>query len=398
MTTSASDRRVVLHLSGRDRPGITSAVTRILSSEGGRLIDIGQSVLHGYLALSAIADFAPGSDGLRQILFEVSRLGMKLEVLPFSEEGVTPTSMAAPFSLMLLGSLGDGRAVARTTKFLAEHQMNILELKTLQGNGALRGLEISAELPRGSKDSAEALFAIRGELLKLSGELGVDLAVQRDDIYRRNRRMVCMDVDSTFVQMEVIDELARLAGAGEKVAAITERAMRGEMDFKQALAERVSALKGLSFERAKSLLNSVPLTPGAEQLARTLKGLGYQVGLVSGGFDFFVDELKRRFDLDFAFANRLEVENGLLTGRVLGTVVDAERKAQLLRDMAQVYRCRLEQTVAIGDGANDMMMLQTAGLGIAFRAKPKLQSVADLSLNRSGLDGVLDLMGLSAGG
>jgi len=274
--------------------------------------------------------------------------------------------------------------------------MNILELKTLQGRGALRGLEISAEIPRGSADTAENLLALRGEILKLSSELGVDLAIQRDDVYRRNRRMVCMDVDSTFVQMEVIDELARLAGAGEKVAAITERAMRGEMDFKQALHERVLALKGLSFEKAKSLLQSVPLTPGAEDLARTLKNLGYQVGLVSGGFDFFVDELKRRFDLDFAFANRLEVENGLLTGRVLGTVVDAERKAQLLRDMCQVYRCRLEQTVAIGDGANDMLMLQTAGLGIAFRAKPKLQSVADLSLNRSGLDGVLDLMGLHA--
>lgn len=392
---SVSDRRVVLHLSGHDRPGITSTVTKILASEGGKLIDIGQSCLHGYLALSAIVEFTPGSDALRQILFAVGRLGMKLEVEPFADGKSSTFPSRPPLSLMLLGSLDDGKAVARTTSFLAEKQMNILELKTLPGVDGLRGLEITAEVPNGSIDSEESLRPLRGSLLQLGAELGVDLAVQRDDIYRRNRRMVCMDVDSTFVQMEVIDELARLAGAGEKVAAITERAMRGEMDFKGALHERVATLKGLSVEKARSLLESVPLTPGAEDLVRTLKSLGYHVGLVSGGFDFFVDELKRRFDMDFAFANRLETQDGKLTGRVLGTIVDAERKAQLLRDMAQVYRCRLEQTVAIGDGANDMLMLQTAGLGIAFRAKPKLQSVADLSLNRSGLDGVLDLMGLN---
>jgi len=174
--------------------------------------------------------------------------------------------------------------------------------------------------------------------------------------------------------------------------------MRGELDFRQALHERVASLKGLPFEKAKGLLEKVPLTPGAETLVRTLKDLGFHVGLVSGGFDFFVDELKRRFGLDFAFANQLEVRDGLLTGKVSGSIVDAERKAQLLRDMAQVYRCRLEQTVAIGDGANDRLMLQEAGLGIAFHAKPKLQEVAHASFNRNWLDSVLYLMGLHHAG
>jgi phosphoserine phosphatase len=245
-----------------------------------------------------------------------------------------------------------------------------------------------------SKFTENELGAIRRQILELAQDLKIDIAVQKDDIYRRNKRVICMDVDSTFIQMEVIDELARMAGCYDKVAAITERAMRGELDFKAALKERVALLKGLPFEKAQKLLQDVPLTPGAPELVRTLKSLGFRVGLVSGGFDFFVDELKRRFSLDFAFANQLEVKDGVLTGQVTGQVVDAERKAQILRDMSQIYKCRLEQTVAVGDGANDMLMLQTAGLGIAFFAKPKLQEIADLSLNRAQLDAVLLLMGL----
>jgi phosphoserine phosphatase len=205
-----------------------------------------------------------------------------------------------------------------------------------------------------------------------------------------------MDVDSTFVKGEFIDELADLAGCKPQVAEITERAMRGELDFKQALAERVKLLEGLSLERAMTLLDRIELTPGADRLVRALRGLGFRIGLVSGGFTVFVDELKRRYGLDFAFANELEIQDGKLSGRVRGTIVDGERKAQVLKDMAQVYNCRLEQTVAIGDGANDVLMLQTAGLGIAFRAKPKLQEVADMSLNHhERLDTLLYLMGMN---
>jgi phosphoserine phosphatase len=225
-------------------------------------------------------------------------------------------------------------------------------------------------------------------------QLGVDLAVQKDDIFRRTKRLVCMDVDSTFVKGEFIDELAELVGVKEQVAAITARAMRGEIDFKGALTERVKLLEGLPFERAQSLIDRFELTPGADLWVKKLQSLGFKIGLVSGGFTFFVDVLKQRFGLDFAFANELEVEGGKLTGRVRGAIVDSERKAQVLKDMAQVYSCRLEQSVAIGDGANDILMLQTAGLGIAFRAKPKLQEVASFSLNHNErLDTLLYLMG-----
>jgi phosphoserine phosphatase len=206
-----------------------------------------------------------------------------------------------------------------------------------------------------------------------------------------------MDVDSTFVRGEFIDELAELAGCKEKVSEITARAMRGELDFKQALAERVKLLEGLPLDRAMTLLDKIELTPGADRFVQALRSLGFRIGLVSGGFSVFVDELKKRYGLDFAFANELEISGGKLTGRVRGTVVDGERKAQILKDMAQVYNCRLEQTVAIGDGANDVFMLQTAGLGIAFRAKPKLQAVADMSLNHNErLDTLIYLMGFNA--
>ena len=241
------------------------------------------------------------------------------------------------------------------------------------------------------------MTGLRGELLTKGMELSVDLAVQRDDIFRRNKRLVCMDVDSTFVKGEFIDELAALVGVKDEVADITARAMRGELDFKQALGERVGLLEGLTLQRAIDLCERFELTPGADDFVRTLKHLGFKVGLVSGGFDFFVNRLKDRFGLDFAFANELDVVDGVLTGKVRGTIVDSERKAQVLKDMAQVYNCRLEQTVAVGDGANDMLMLQTAGLGIAFRAKPKLQEVADMSLNHhERLDTLLYLMGFSA--
>ena len=296
----------------------------------------------------------------------------------------------------MLGSLGDGVATAAITRYMANKGMNIREIRSLS-TGELTGLELIADLPRNRDFSREELMALRGELLTKGMELSVDLAVQRDDIFRRNKRLVCMDVDSTFVKGEFIDELAALVGVKEQVAEITARAMRGELDFKQALAERVRLLEGLPMERALSLCDRFELTPGANDFVRTLKHLGFRVGLVSGGFDFFVNRLKDRFGLDFAFANELEVVEGKLTGRVQGTIVDSERKSQVLKDMAQVYTCRLEQTVAVGDGANDMLMLQTAGLGIAFRAKPKLQEVADMSLNHNErLDTLLYLMGFSA--
>ena len=243
----------------------------------------------------------------------------------------------------------------------------------------------------------EDLQTVRRELLLKCESLQVDVAVQRDDVYRTSKRLLCMDVDSTFVKGEFIDELAEMCGVKEQVAQITARAMRGELDFEQALRERVKLLKGLPMSRALELCERFELTPGADELVRTAQRLGMRVGLVSGGFDFFVGRLKTQFGLDFAFANELGVEEGRLTGEVVGTVVDSRRKAQILKDMAHVFGIRLEQTIAAGDGANDILMLQAAGLGIAYQAKPRLVEVAGTRFSQNDrLDTLFYLMGFDA--
>jgi phosphoserine phosphatase len=387
--------RIVLHIAGADRPGVTARLTEIIAEESAGLVDIGQSVLHGYLMLSAIVDIPTTSNAFRKILFAAADLGLRLEVSPYRTEAGGSFSDST-LAVTVLGPLGDGRAPANITRFMAERGMNIREIRSLSDE-ELSGLELIVDLPLGKRPASADLAELRGRLLALGMQLGVDLAVQKDDIFRKSKRLVCMDVDSTFVQGELIDELAGLAGAKDKVAAITARAMRGELDFQKALAERVKLLEGLPFEQAKALADRSVLTPGADRFVRILQGLGYRIGLVSGGFTFFVDDLKQRYGLDFAFSNELEVADGKLTGRVRGAIVDGERKAQVLRDMAQAYHLRLGQTVAVGDGANDVLMLQSAGLGIAFRAKPKLQEVADMSLNHhERLDTLLYLMGYNA--
>lgn len=397
MTMTAHADLIVLHIAGADRPGVTARLMKIIAEENAELVDIGQSVLHGYLMLSAIVNIPSNSRALRRILFEASEMGLRFDVTPFAPANAEVRASEAPaLCVTVLGPLADGAAAARITGFMAERSMNIREIRSLSER-ELNGLELIADLAPGRDALDLDLPALRGAFLRMGGELGVDLAVQKDDMFRRTKRLVCMDVDSTFVKGEFIDELAELAGCKEQVSEITARAMRGELDFKQALAERVKLLEGLPLERAMTLLDKIELTPGADRFVHALRSLGFRIGLVSGGFTVFVDELKRRYSLDFAFANELEIQNGKLTGRVRGTVVDGERKAQVLKDMAQVYNCRLEQTVAIGDGANDILMLQAAGLGIAFRAKPKLQEVAAMSLNHhERLDTLIHLMGLNA--
>ncbi|HYP77144.1 MAG TPA: phosphoserine phosphatase SerB [Polyangiaceae bacterium] len=397
MTTTQHPDRVVLHIAGSDRPGVTARLVQVIAEdESAQLINIGQSVLHGYLMLSAIVDIPRDSFALRKLLFAATDMGLRFEATPVRQSAGDAGGDVNSLNLIVLGPLGDGVATAAITSFLATRAMNIREIRALSEQ-ELNGLELIVDLTAGTALSESGLSELRGQLLRLGMEHGVDLAVQRDDMFRRSKRLVCMDVDSTFVKGEFIDDLAELAGCKDQVAGITARAMRGELDFKQALAERVKLLEGLSFERARSLIGRFELTPGADRFVKILHKFGFRVGLVSGGFTFFVDELKARFGLDFAFANELEVADGKLTGKVLGEIVDGQRKARVLREMAQTYACPLEQTVAIGDGANDIFMLQTAGLGIAFRAKPKLQEVADMSLNHhERLDTLLYLMGFNA--
>ncbi|MCA9671629.1 MAG: phosphoserine phosphatase SerB [Myxococcales bacterium] len=395
MTTENHSDRIVLNIAGADRPGVTARLTQIIAEEKAQLVTIGQSVLHGYLMLSAIIDIPAESRALSRLLFAVSELGLRLDVTTYRPEHAQKHHDNPVLTVTMLGELATGRCIADVTSFLAQRDMNILDIRSLTDE-RLAGLELFVELPGGSEMKDAALAELRGEILGLGRTLGVDIAVQKDDIFRRNKRLVCMDVDSTFMRGELIDELADLCGVRDRVAAITERAMRGELLFEDALRERVRLLEGLEVQRALELAASIETTPGADRFATTLKSLGFRVGLVSGGFDFFVDKLKERFGLDFAFANELEVENGRFTGRVQGTIVTPERKGQILRDMTKIYKFRLEQSIAIGDGANDMLMLQTAGLGIAYRGKPKLQAVADMSLNHNvELDTLLFLMGFT---
>jgi phosphoserine phosphatase len=397
MTPSEHPDRIVLHVGGADRPGVTARLMKIVAEENAELVDIGQSVLHGYLMLSAIVHIPQNSRALRRILFEANDLGLRFDVTPFRASTVRYVpGRQEGLCVTVLGPLADGNAAAEITGFMASQSMNIREIRSLSEKD-LAGLELIADLAPGAEVPNAELANLRGTFLRMGMELGVDLAVQKDDMFRRTKRLVCMDVDSTFVKGEFIDELAELAGIKEQVAGITARAMRGELDFKQALTERVQLLAGLPLSRAMTLLDKIELTPGADRFVQALRSLGFRIGLVSGGFTVFVDQLKRRYGLDFAFANELEIQDGQLTGRVRGTIVDGERKAQVLRDMAQAYSCRLEQTVAIGDGANDVLMLQSAGLGIAFRAKTKLQEVATMSLNHhERLDTLLYLMGFDA--
>jgi len=364
--------------------------------------DLGQSVLHGYLTLSAMVVIPAKSDLLRKLLFAVGRLGLKLEVTSF-ESSFHPaidvpsqkSENAKSLCVSILGALGNGDILAHTTRFLAERKINIRDIKSLNDQ-SLSGVELIVDVFPEEKLNSNDLKSLRGEILKLAQTLKCDMAVQEDDIFRRHKRLVCMDVDSTFIQMEVIDELARMHGVYEKVAKITEEAMQGKLDFKQALRERVLQLKGLKFSKAQEILQNIPVTPGADVLVSTLKNLGFKVGLVSGGFDFLVDELKKRFHLDFAFSNKLELSNnGELSGKVTGTIVDAERKAQILHDMTQVFSFHPAQSIAVGDGANDRLMLESAGLGIAFKAKAKLQEIAEVSINQGNLDSLLLLMGIS---
>jgi phosphoserine phosphatase len=291
MTNTEHPDRLVLHIAGADRTGVTARLTAIIAQEDAALINIGQSVLNGYLMLSAVVDLPKDSYALRKILFAVADLGLRLEVMPFKNAAEAAELSEAPaLALTLLGPLSTGKATAEITHFLAERHMNIREIRSLS-DVELNGLELIADLPRGTDLKPHELASLRGELLRLGMHLGVDLAVQKDDIFRRTKRLVCMDVDSTFVKGEFIDELAELVGVKEQVAAITARAMRGEIDFKGALAERVKLLEGLPFERARSLIDKFELTPGAEQWVKKLQGLGYKIGLVSGGFTFFVEVL-----------------------------------------------------------------------------------------------------------
>ena len=396
----ANTELILIRITGLDRPGLTASFTEILSGYDVTIMDIGQANIHSTLSLGILFKSLKADSGniMKELLFKASDLGVNIRFYPVPvEEYEDWVSMQGKdrYILTLLGRKLSAKQITAVTHILANQELNIDAIKRLTGRQPLdeskAGVRACIEFSlRGTPRNREEM---QRELMKLSSELEVDFSFQRDNMYRRMRRLICFDMDSTLIQTECIDELAERAGVGEQVRAITESAMRGEIDFKESFTQRVSLLKGLDVSVMKEIAENMPITEGVERLMFVLKRYGYKIAILSGGFTFFGEYLQKKFGIDYVYANELEVEDGKLTGRYLGDVVDGKRKAELLRLIAQVEKVDIAQTIAVGDGANDLPMLSLAGLGIAFHAKPKVKENAQQAINTIGLDGVLYFLG-----
>jgi phosphoserine phosphatase len=394
---------VLINLTGVDQPGITRELSGILAAHDVRILDIGQAVIHDTLTLGILIEMPREPEShpvLKDVLFRAHEWNLQVRFTPvgLDEYEKWVDAQGQPRYIMtLIGSLLTARHLEALGRVATDHGLNIDHITRLSGRVSLTGVGAEARscIELSLRGMLEDASDLRGQLLELAQALDVDIAFQVDDIYRRNRRLIAFDMDSTLIQTEVIDELALAAGVGEEVARITEAAMNGELDFQQSLEQRVSLLEGLDAGALEEIAERLPLTPGAERLVGTLRNLGYRTAILSGGFSFFGERLKERLGIDFVFANQLEVESGKLTGRLVGDIVDGQRKADLLRSLARQEGIRLEQTIAVGDGANDLPMLDAAGLGIAFHAKPKVKASAEQVISNLGLDGILYLVGMS---
>jgi len=392
----------LIKISGEDKPGIMHHITSILADYEVRILDIGQAAVHDTLSLGLIVEI-PERYGmapiLKDLLYSANELGVKLKFLPVPlerhEAWVAAQGRKRHIVTLLAREIG-ADMLARVSGTLNANGLNIDSVTRLSGRISLTnpprtGRACVEFTVRGEATDSEAL---RSSFMAISQELGLDIAFQEDNVYRRNRRLIAFDMDSTLIQAEVIDELARRAGVVDEVSRITEAAMRGELDFKGSLIRRVSLLRGLDASVLEEVAASIPMTEGAERLVGNLKKLGYKVAILSGGFTYFGARLKERLGVDYVYANELEIEDGRLTGRVVGEIVDGARKAELLEDIARRENIDLQQAVAVGDGANDLPMLGKAGLGIAFHAKPIVKKGAKQAISTLGLDGILYLLGL----
>ena len=394
------DEIILININGTDRPGVTAALTEILAKNNAVILDIGQADIHNNLSLGILFQSSEGNSGdiLKELLFKSYELDVNIRFNPITEEAYNQwVSMQGKnrYIITILGRKLTARQIAGVTRIVADQDMNIDDIKRLTGRIPL---DENARTPKASVE-----FSVRGtprdkeqmkaDFMKLSAEQEMDISFQEESMYRRMRRLICFDMDSTLIETEVIDELAIRAGVGDQVKAITEAAMRGEIDFCESFRQRCTLLKGLDVSVMQEIAENLPITEGVDRLMRILKKVGFKIAILSGGFTYFGNYLKQKYNIDYVYASELEVENGKLTGRHVGDIVDGKRKAELLRLIAQVENVDIRQTVAVGDGANDLPMISIAGLGIAFHAKPKVKATAKQSISTIGLDGILYFLG-----
>lgn len=396
-----AEEQMLVRITGQDRPGLTASIMSILAHYDAKILDIGQADIHSTLSLGILIRIDDMHSGqvMKELLFKATELNVNIGFSPITDdeyENWVNGQGKNRFILTIIGRSLSARQIAAATKVIAGQGLNIDSILRLTGRQSIKHTEknvracIEFSLRGTPRDRAE----MQSELMKLSSDMELDFSLQKDDMYRRMRRLICFDMDSTLIQTECIDELAMHAGVGEQVKAITARAMRGEIDFKESFTQRVALLKGLDVGVMKDIAEHLPITEGVDRLMGALKRYGYKIAILSGGFTYFGEYLQRRYGIDYMYANELEIdENGKLTGRYLGEVVDGNRKAELLKLIAQVEKVNLAQTIAVGDGANDLPMISEAGLGIAFHAKPRVVANAKQSINTIGLDGVLYFLG-----
>ncbi len=401
MDLKEKKEQILISITGQDRPGLTASIMAILSKYNTQILDIGQADIHSTLSLGILVRMDENHSGqvMKELLFKATEMGINIAFSPISDteyESWVGRQGKNRYILTIIGRKLAARQIASATQIIADQGLNIDSILRLTGRPSIVNTQknVKACIEFSLRGTPEDNNLMQEQLMKMSADMEIDFSFQKDDMYRRMRRLICFDMDSTLIQTECIDELAERAGVGAQVREITERAMRGEIDFKESFTERVKLLKGLDAHVMQDIAEHLPITEGADRLMSVLKTCGYKIAILSGGFTYFGEYLQRRYGIDYVYANELEIdENGKLTGNYVGEIVDGHRKAELLKLIAQVEKVNLAQTIAVGDGANDLPMISEAGLGIAFHAKPRVVANAKQSINNIGLDGILYFLG-----